>query len=403
MKGLNAAYLPDDLARQKNYEDQPRSFSEKKEYLSRIGKAYRTFKWREERDGYYTRFQKERRKRDFLQNHAGVIRDFCRLLETLSPEEQKTALTLPEGREMKEDYTRYFSGSTGAAVFGEKKEKRDPEKEKAKDKELVREPEPGRYAASRKGESGKRYGSTSLLVHPENEAFRGEDEGLTREKEAAQADREEALQQGLSDLQLKGIRENCTWICRNAMHSFAGLRADRAAFLDTVLNKTPRELLLTFYCLEKGRYGLLNRKDIRRALRSYVPDPEVILSRMTKSRWISAASGMNGSYIYWNRLINAADSVRHVRMELLEMDPSAGPEDEEERLYGEELQEEGDGSGKGFIDDIRRWFRIADGEDTADGTDALPDDDLFGDSGNGAGDSEDNWIPLPLANLFKLF
>ena len=240
-------------------------------------------------------------------------------------------------------------------------------------------------------------------MHPENEAFRGEDEGLTREKEAAQADREEALQQGLSDLQLKGIRENCTWICRNAMHSFAGLRADRAAFLDTVLNKTPRELLLTFYCLEKGRYGLLNRKDIRRALRSYVPDPEVILSRMTKSRWISAASGMNGSYIYWNRLINAADSVRHVRMELLEMDPSAGPEDEDERLYGEELQEEGDGSGKGFIDDIRRWLRIADGEDTADGADALPDDDLFGDSGNGAGDSEDNWIPLPLANLFKLF
>ena len=85
------------------------------------------------------------------------------------------------------------------------------------------------------------------------------------------------------------------------------------------------------------------------------------------------------------------------------MDPSAGPEDEEERLYGEELQEEGDGSGKGFIDDIRRWLRIADGEDTADGADALPDDDLFGDSGNGAGDSEDNWIPLPLANLFKLF
>ena len=31
------------------------------------------------------------------------------------------------------------------------------------------------------------------------------------------------------------------------------------------------------------------------------------------------------------------------------------------------------------------------------------DDDLFGDSGNGAGDSEDSWIPLPLANLFKLF
>ena len=332
-----------------------------------------------------------------------MISDFCRLLETLSPEEQKAALTLPEGREMKEDFIRYFSGSTGAAVFSETKEKRDSEKEKSADKELEREPEPGRYAARRKGESGKRYGSTSLLVHAENEAFRGEDEGLTREKEAARSDREEALQQGLSDLQLKGIRENCAWIYRNAMHSFAGLRADRAAFLDTVLNKSPRELLLTFYCLEKGRYGLLNRKDIRRALRSYVPDPEVILSSMTRSRWISAASGMKGSYIYWNRLINAADSVQHVRMELLEMDPSAGPEDEEERLYGEELQEEGDGSGKGFIDDIRRWFRIADGEDTADGADALPDDDLFGNSGNGAGDSEDNWIPLPLANLFKLF
>ena len=332
-----------------------------------------------------------------------MISDFCRLLETFSPEEQKAALTLPEGREMKEDFIRYFSGSTGAAVFSETKEKRDSEKEKSADKELEREPEPGRYAARRKGESGKRYGSTSLLVHAENEAFRGEDEGLTREKEAARSDREEALQQGLSDLQLKGIRENCAWIYRNAMHSFAGLRADRAAFLDTVLNKSPRELLLTFYCLEKGRYGLLNRKDIRRALRSYVPDPEVILSSMTRSRWISAASGMKGSYIYWNRLINAADSVQHVRMELLEMDPSAGPEDEEERLYGEELQEEGDGSGKGFIDDIRRWFRIADGEDTADGADALPDDDLFGNSGNGAGDSEDNWIPLPLANLFKLF
>ena len=403
MKGLTAAYLPDDLARQKNYEEQPRSLSELKEYLSRTGKAYRTFKWREERDGYYTRFQKERRKKDFLQDHAGVISDFCRLLETLPPEEQKAALTLPEGREMKEDYIRYFSDSTGAAVFGEKKEKRDPEKEKAEDKELVRKPEPGRYAPRRKGESGKRYGSTSLLVHAENEAFRGEDEGLTREKEAAQADRENALQQGLSDLQLKGIRENCTWIYRNAMHSFAGLRADRAAFLDTVLNKSPRELLLTFYCLEKGRYGLLSRKDIQRALRSYVPDPEVIISSMTKSRWISAASGMKGSYIYWNRLINAADSVRHVRIALLEMDPSAGPEEEEERLYGEELQEEGDGSGKGFLDDIRRWFRIADGEDTADGADALPDDDLFGDSGNGAGDSEDSWIPLPLANLFKLF
>ena len=61
MKGLTAAYLPDDLAREKNYEEQPRSFSELKDYLSRTGKAYRTFKWREERDGYYTRFQKERR------------------------------------------------------------------------------------------------------------------------------------------------------------------------------------------------------------------------------------------------------------------------------------------------------------------------------------------------------
>ena len=187
------------------------------------------------------------------------------------------------------------------------------------------------------------------------------------------------------------------------MHSFAGLRADRAAFLDTVLNKSPRELLLTFYCLEKGRYGLLSRKDIQRALRSYVPDPEVIISSMTKSRWISAASGMKGSYIYWNRLINAADAVQHVRMELLEMDPSSEQDEEEERFSEEELQEEGDGSGKGFIDDIRRWFRIADGEDTADGADALPDDDLFGDSGNGAEDSNDSWIPLPLANLFKLF
>ena len=78
-----------------------------------------------------------------------------------------------------------------------------------------------------------------------------------------------------------------------------------------------------------------------------------------------------------NRLINAADSVRHVRMELLEMDLSSEQDEEEERFYEEELEEEGDGSGKGFIDDIRRWFRIADGEDTADGADALPDDDLF--------------------------
>ena len=51
VKGLTAAYLPDDLAREKNYEEQPRSLSELKDYLSRTGKAYRTFKWREERDG----------------------------------------------------------------------------------------------------------------------------------------------------------------------------------------------------------------------------------------------------------------------------------------------------------------------------------------------------------------
>ena len=398
MKGLTAAYLPDNLTRQKNFEAKPESLDSLREYLQRAGKAYRAFKWREERDGYYTRFQKERRKKDFLQNHAGVIGEFCRLLGGLSPEEQRAALTLPEAREMKEDFIRFFPGSSGAAVFGEKKEKRFPEKEKAADKALEREPEPGRYAPRRKAESGKRYSGTSLFVHPENEAFRGEDEGLTREKEAAQADREEALMQGLSDRQLKGIRENCAVFYRNAMQDIAGLRSDRAQFLDTIRGKTPRELLLTLYCIEKGKYGVPGRREIRQALRSYVPDPEVIMSRMTRSRWSSAASGIAGNYYYWNRLINASNSVRQVRTFLMETDPAA-PEEDDSFFQEEELQDQEGSAGGKITDDIRRWLMMDNGGEAAPGGgDAEPAEDSSGDGG-----TEDAWTELPFADLFRLF
>ena len=397
MKGLTAAYLPDNLTRQKNFEAKPESLDSLREYLQRTGKAYRTFKWREERDGYYTRFQKERRKKDFLQNHAGVIGEFCRLLGGLSPEEQRAALTLPETREMKEDFIRFFPDSSGAAVFSEKKEKRSPEKEKAADKALEREPEPGRYAPRRKAESGKRYSGTSLFVHPENEAFRGEDEGLTREKEAAQADREEALMQGLSDLQLKGIRENCAVLYRNAMQDIAGLRSDRAQFLDTIRGKTPRELLLTFYCIEKGNYGVPGRREIRQALRSYVPDPEVIMSRMTRSRWSSAAAGITGNYYFWNRLINASNSVRQVRTFLMETDPAA-PDEEDSFFQEEERQDQEGNTGGKITDDIRRWLMMDGGGEAAPGGgDTEPEADAFGDSG-----MEDSWTELPFADLFRL-
>ena len=43
MKGLTAAYLPDDLARQKNYEEQPRSLSELKEYLNEWERVYSAY------------------------------------------------------------------------------------------------------------------------------------------------------------------------------------------------------------------------------------------------------------------------------------------------------------------------------------------------------------------------
>ena len=222
-----------------------------REKLKEAAAAFEKFKTRQQKNAFYTAKQLEDRKKQFLDNYAGLFDDYLRQEGRGNPWEK-----LPSEA--------YGIATEIALTF--------PESYTQRILKQRRIPMGGRINAGRKTRAGIDLKTRVEVTHEARQAEKAVDDRTYFEGERKETRQEKGLKKGLTDAQMRGIRAVSAWMYQNTKK--------HAHFVEGIDNRSPREKLLIFYIVEKEKKGSVSRADILASQSGYIPNADTFASKV---------------------------------------------------------------------------------------------------------------------------